>query len=197
MDGTLSYFMQWISDLIWIPPTYTMDEEEKKIPNNDEMSKLRMEARECIVKIFELYIGDNVPKIIGQKKQLELCMIKFWRFMQQNKLLKHLSFSILDALLQDLFPEKVSRRYQRRAWMANKVRQREENKRRFIEKEEKRREKEKQKRLIQQKMNKHKLKNKIHRVGGGGVGNIKGGVVNGIGDIMEEKKLDDICSKKK
>lgn len=48
--------------------------------------------------MFEAYIGVNIPKIIGQKKQLELCIIKIWTFMQQNQLLNHSAFSIVDAL---------------------------------------------------------------------------------------------------
>ena len=150
MDGTLSYLAEWVSDLLWIPPAYEMKEEVAATPTNEEMDRLRIEARECIQKLFEVYIGDNVPKIIGQKKQLMLCVNKFWRFMQQKRLLKHLAFSVLDALLQDLFPERVSRRYQRRAWMAEKVRKKEETKRKMEEKERKQREKEKVKRLKQQ-----------------------------------------------
>eukprot|EP01083_Nonionella_stella_P031659 86684_1 len=126
MDGTLSYLVQWVSDLLWIPPTYTMNEEEAAIPTQEEMDALRVEARQCLQQMFEEYVGDNVPKIIGQRKQLERCMMKFWRFMQQDKLLKHLAFSVLDALLQDLFVDKVSRRYQRRAWIADRKRKREE-----------------------------------------------------------------------
>merc|ERR1712176_1121893 len=125
-----------------------MKEAKEPLPITEEMDRLRVEASKCIQQLFEVYIGDNVPTIIGQKKQLMLCMNKFWRFMQQNKLLKHLAFSILDALLQDLFPERVSRRYQRRAWMAEKARKKEEMKKKMEEKERKQREKEKAKRLL-------------------------------------------------
>ena len=31
MDGSLSYLMQWISDLIWIPPKYEMFKEDDKL----------------------------------------------------------------------------------------------------------------------------------------------------------------------
>ncbi len=41
MDGTLSYFGEWISDLLWIPPEYEMSMEEVKLPTDDEMQGLR------------------------------------------------------------------------------------------------------------------------------------------------------------
>lgn len=124
-DGTLSYLMQWVSDLLWIPPTYQMKEQPDPPPTTEEMESLRVQARECIVKLFEVYVGDTVPTIIGSKRQLERCVIKFWRFLQQNKLLRHLAFTLIDALLQDLFPERISRRYKRRVWIAERQRRRE------------------------------------------------------------------------
>ncbi len=44
----------------------------KKIPNNEEIEKLGIDARYLN---YMFIIADNVPKIIGQKNQLELCIL--------------------------------------------------------------------------------------------------------------------------
>ena len=77
----------------------------------DEMKTTRDKVGELMNKAHTL-LPDAVLRMIG-RRHMNGCVVRLFRFLQQNVLIQHLVYTCMDDLIHDLFPPSKSRHHKR------------------------------------------------------------------------------------
>ena len=104
-SDSLAAVIDYLRETIW--PRGTLCESAPPVEESDKL-EAAVNAREIIDDIATYLLPDYISRMIG-RSHVKSCLVKFYRFLQQEMLVKHLFFTVMDSLLSDLFPENVSR----------------------------------------------------------------------------------------
>jgi len=87
--------LELIKNSIW--PNGEFYRPEHQLPTKDQKDL----QRELALKVLKGVVPENVRQIAAQ--HIELCFVKLHRFLQLEPIMKHFSYTLLDALVEELF----------------------------------------------------------------------------------------------
>ncbi|MES1910084.1 MAG: hypothetical protein MHM6MM_002743 [Cercozoa sp. M6MM] len=91
--------IDWVRELLWASPTGEWSLVSGQAPSLEEQERARNEAEKAIITM----IPAGLARVLG-KNYTRNRVLKIFRFLQMEPLVRHIGFVVLDALILEMFP---------------------------------------------------------------------------------------------